>query len=43
MVLAHDGIGIWLTARRLLEGRFVWPGGGLGAQQSLSVRVPAKS
>ena len=35
-VLVHDGIGIWLAARRLHEGRFVWPGGGLGAQQSLT-------
>jgi len=24
-VLAHDGIGLWLCARRLYEGRFVWP------------------
>ena len=24
-VLVHDGIGIWLAARRLHEGRFVWP------------------
>jgi len=30
-VLVHDGIGIWLAARRLHHGRFVWPGGGLGA------------
>ena len=35
-VLVHDGIGIWLAARRLHEGRFVRPGGGLGAQQSLT-------
>ena len=27
-VLVHDGIGIWLAARRLHEGRFIWPGGG---------------
>lgn len=25
-VLVHDGIGIWLAARRLNQGRFVWPG-----------------
>ena len=25
-VLVHDGIGIWLAARRLYQGRFVWPG-----------------
>jgi transposase len=24
-VLVHDGIGIWLAARRLNQGRFVWP------------------
>jgi transposase len=23
--LVHDGIGIWLAARRLNVGRFVWP------------------
>ena len=31
-VLVHDGIGVWLAARRLNVGRFVWPqdGGNLG-------------
>ena len=24
-VLVHDGIGIWLAARRLHHGRFIWP------------------
>lgn len=24
-VLAHDGFGLWLCARRLYQGRFVWP------------------
>ena len=24
-VLVHDGIGIWLAARRLNAGKFVWP------------------
>jgi len=24
-VLVHDGIGIWWAARRLHQGRFVWP------------------
>jgi len=24
-VLAHDGIGVWLVARRLHQGKFVWP------------------
>jgi len=35
-VLVHDGIGIWLAARRLHQGRFIWPGGGAGAQQSIT-------
>ena len=24
-VLVHDGIGVWLAARRLHQGGFVWP------------------
>ncbi|RMP83677.1 IS66 family insertion sequence element accessory protein TnpB [Pseudomonas syringae] len=24
-VLVHDGVGIWLAARRLNEGKFYWP------------------
>lgn len=24
-VLVHDGIGIWLAARRLNKGKFIWP------------------
>jgi transposase len=35
-VLVHDGIGIWLAARRLHQGRFVWPGGGCEAPQALT-------
>ena len=27
-VLVHDGIGIWLAARRLHQGKFVWPAEG---------------
>lgn len=27
-VLVHDGIGVWLAARRLNAGRFVWPQAG---------------
>lgn len=27
-VLVHDGIGIWLAARRLHRGKFVWPAPG---------------
>ncbi len=32
-VLVHDGIGVWLAARRLNQGRFVWPTEG-------SIKVP---
>lgn len=35
-VLIHDGIGIWLAARRLHQGRFHWPGGGCGAPRSIT-------
>ena len=24
-VLVHDGIGLWLAARRLHQGKFIWP------------------
>ena len=24
-VLVHDGIGVWLAARRLNSGKFIWP------------------
>ena len=27
-VLVHDGIGVWLAARRLNAGKFVWPSEG---------------
>jgi transposase len=27
-VLVHDGIGVWLAARRLNQGRFTWPAKG---------------
>ena len=27
-MLVHDGIGIWLAARRLHQGKFVWPAPG---------------
>lgn len=32
-VLVHDGIGVWLAARRLNAGKFVWPGGTDGTLQ----------
>ena len=35
-VLVHDGIGIWLAARRLHQGGFVWAGLKDGLQASLS-------
>jgi transposase len=27
-VLVHDGIGVWLAARRLNQGKFAWPRAG---------------
>ncbi len=27
-ILVHDGIGIWLAARRLHQGKFIWPAAG---------------
>jgi transposase len=35
-VLVHDGIGVWLAARRLNKGRFVWPGQGLSTRIALT-------
>lgn len=35
-ILVHDGIGIWLAARRLHQGKFVWPLGNVAQQQSLN-------
>jgi len=37
-VLVHDGIGVWLAARRLNSGRFVWPAdtGNTGTTVTLS-------
>jgi transposase len=29
-LLVHDGFGVWCAARRLNQGRFVWPCGALG-------------
>ena len=34
--LVHDGIGIWLAARWLHQGHFVWPALTAGTQASLS-------
>ena len=35
-ILVHDGIGIWLAARRLHQGHFVWPPANGATQASLS-------
>jgi transposase len=35
-VLVHDGIGIWLCARRLHQGRFIWGNAGSGTQVAIS-------
>lgn len=35
-VLVHDGIGIWLAARRLHQGKFVWPASAVTTQVGLS-------
>jgi transposase len=35
-VLVHDGIGVWLAARRLHQGRFVWASDSLGDQLPLT-------
>jgi len=32
-VLVHDGLGIWMAARRLHQGSFVWPGAGATTAQ----------
>ena len=34
-VLVHDGVGIWLAARRLNHGKFHWPGIHRGAEVEL--------
>ena len=36
-VLVHDGVGVWLAARRLNQGRFVWPSPRHGAQAELNI------
>ena len=35
-VLVHDGFGVWLAARRLNQGKFVWGDERLGPQLTLS-------
>lgn len=36
-VLVHDGLGIWLAARRLHEGKFHWPIDSAGLQRSMTL------
>lgn len=35
-VLVHNGIGIWLCARRLNQGRFVWANASQGKQMTMT-------
>ncbi|MBK3446142.1 IS66 family insertion sequence element accessory protein TnpB [Pseudomonas lactis] len=34
-VLVHDGIGVWLAARRLNQGKLYWPGVRQGSEVQL--------
>lgn len=40
-ILVHDGIGIWLAARRLHQGKFVWPTEGPSKQSLERVQLDA--
>jgi transposase len=40
-VLVHDGVGIWLAARRLYQGKFVWPVSGAAALPMSSEQLSA--
>ncbi len=40
-VLVHDGIGVWLAARRLNAGRFVWPLDDASTQSLTRVQLDA--
>jgi transposase len=35
-ILVHDGIGIWLCARRLHQGRFIWASAESGSHLTVS-------
>ena len=35
-LLVHDGFGVWCAARRLNQGRFVWPDRDAGALPALT-------
>ena len=36
-LLVHDGFGVWCAARRLNQGRFLWPRPGMGATAPASL------
>ena len=38
-VLVHDGIGVWLCARRLHQGSFTWAAPGTGSPPSVSLSM----
>ena len=40
-VLVHDGIGVWLAARRLNAGKFVWPHDGASTLSLSSAQLDA--
>jgi transposase len=35
-LVVHDGFGVWCAARRLNQGRFVWPGSSAQAHAALT-------
>ncbi len=35
-LVVHDGFGVWCAARRLNQGRVVWPGAGAGTLPALT-------
>ena len=39
-VLVHDGLGIWLCARRLNQGKFHWAGSGMAIASSSAPSRP---
>lgn len=40
-ILVHDGIGVWLAARRLHQGSFVWPRPGATTAQLTRAQLDA--
>ncbi|ETF00528.1 transposase IS66 [Advenella kashmirensis W13003] len=40
-VLVHDGMGVWLAARRLHQGSFTWPQSGAADQQLSTQQLQA--